>query len=72
MSKQCDCGCSHIIGFNDNGPCSRGYLRGFNGRCVWCDHTDWCHRRKIQTAESENEEQLIQDPVEPWNDSEEE
>jgi len=29
--KSCDCGCTHVIGLNDNGPCA-DYLEGRNGR----------------------------------------
>ena len=38
----CDCGCTHIIGFNDSGPC-RDFEQGRNGRCVYCDHSRACH-----------------------------
>lgn len=36
----CDkCECSHSA---DYGACS-GFVAGFNGRCVFCDHAELCH-----------------------------
>lgn len=36
----CDkCECSHSV---DYGACS-GFMAGFNGRCVFCDHAELCH-----------------------------
>lgn len=39
MSERCECGCCHAP---DHGPCPT-YERGFNGRCVYCDHGESCH-----------------------------
>jgi len=35
----CDCGCCHMP---DYGACDH-FERGFNGRCVYCDHGEECH-----------------------------
>jgi len=43
--KHCECGCSHVIGLNDNGPCAT-FEKGANGRCVGCDHSEECHAKK--------------------------
>jgi hypothetical protein len=38
----CACGCCHVP---DNGACPK-YIAGLNDRCVVCDHSVVCHRRK--------------------------
>lgn len=40
MAEECDCGCCHNP---DHGPCPK-FERGMNGRCVYCDHGQDCHR----------------------------
>lgn len=39
---QCDCGCTHIMGFNDAGACQE-FTLAMNGRCLVCDHAEKCH-----------------------------
>lgn len=39
MSNSCDCGCSH---HPDLGACTT-FEAGMDGRCVYCDHADYCH-----------------------------
>ena len=36
----CDkCNCAHVP---DYGACNK-FEEGMNGRCVYCDHSKWCH-----------------------------
>lgn len=36
---KCECGCAHVP---DYGACNE-FTKGFNGRCVHCDHAEGCH-----------------------------
>ena len=39
IEKVCECGCCDLP---DHGPCGK-FEKGFNGRCVYCDHGKQCH-----------------------------
>jgi hypothetical protein len=45
-SDSCSCECSH---YPDLGAC-RKYISGANGRCVYCDHANYCHPGKGEFA----------------------
>jgi len=56
---QCECGCSHVLGINDAGPCGH-YAQGGNGRCARCDHSQECHQGAADWSERHGNPAVLQ------------